>query len=322
MPIELTTISASRIKTFDHCLFKYYLQYHTDLPRGSNFGAQNGSLVHNILEQYATKKDAHWLERLLKGYNGTLSISDRDGNSEIMESPLTYAKASTAKNMQERYHNLVPDCDNCIFKGKNICKISREPLDKLTGCPKKLFQDTEKMIKEAIIRYEDIWSKILKDDSGNYIGIEYPFHIEVANTGVAMNGFMDLVYEEDQYTIHIVDYKAGTWIQTYEKCMQDIQARMYSLAGRKEFIEKLGYKNIILTFDYFQGQPITVAFSLEQDLSTENYLINKIKEIQSVSEINRIVSCDEELGVGEFWQCKAICAPELCKKMWKGKFNI
>ena len=59
--------SASRIETFNTCLFKYWLTYHEKAKLKSNWGASHGSLLHDILEKYANGSDKDWMDRLYKG---------------------------------------------------------------------------------------------------------------------------------------------------------------------------------------------------------------------------------------------------------------
>jgi ATP-dependent helicase/DNAse subunit B len=90
--IKLDTISPSRIKTYDTCLFKFYLSYIAKAEMKSNYGASNGSLIHDILENYTNGNDNEWLKRLYKGFAGQLEIIDRD-EVKIVDSPLKLAKA-------------------------------------------------------------------------------------------------------------------------------------------------------------------------------------------------------------------------------------
>jgi ATP-dependent helicase/DNAse subunit B len=49
--MKLLGVSASRISTYEQCLFKYFLVYHLKAKLKSNFGATNGSLIHSVLER-------------------------------------------------------------------------------------------------------------------------------------------------------------------------------------------------------------------------------------------------------------------------------
>lgn len=325
--IKLDSISPSRIKTFDTCKFKYWLTYHCpNIELKSNWGAVHGSLIHDILENYSNNIDLDWMARLYKGYNGTLEAEDRKKGKITMPSPLVLAKTKD-------FHDKYPYCDTCLYKKDDHCGISLEKLDSLTGCPKGLFNDSISMLSSVIKKYQNIWPKALKNKDGVIVGTEYPFNIMLPNTDVPIIGFMDLIIEEDPDTIHIIDYKTGSWAQGYDECRNDIQAQMYSLAARKEFIDDVHgnghkYKNVILTFDYFTQRPITLAFSNEEDIKTENFVRNKIKEIESTDWINRIVPDNVNFNERtsnngfKYFKCRSLCDSAVCASNWKGRFQI
>lgn len=320
--LKLKSISPSRIKTFDMCKFKYWLTYHCpDVTLRSNWGAAHGSLVHDVLEQYSNGSDLDPIGRLYRGYGGTLETLDRYQKPEVMESPLVWAK-------DKDYANKKPYCDTCPYAKveEGICGISREPLDNLPGCPRDLFDGSISMVERTIARYQDTWEKLLRDDSGAPIGCEYGFRMPVPGTDVPMIGYMDLVVKHDQDTIEVIDYKTGTWTQDYHECREDIQVKMYSLASRRVFIDDcenhgFNFKNVILTFDYFTKNPITIAFSEEEDLETEEYVRDKIKEIESTEWINRIVKNNDEFSERRAWKCRSLCDTEVCASKWNGRFK-
>lgn len=319
--LKLKSCSPSRIKTYDMCKFKYFLTYHCPgLKLKSNWGAAHGSLLHDILENLANETDPDWTSRLYRGYAGELATLDRKGQPEIMESPLVWAKPKD-------YRDKKPHCDTCPYKQDDICSISKQKLDALIGCPRDLFDNSVSMLEATIKKYKNgIWDKILRDANGIPIGTEYSFDIKINGTDVPLIGIMDLVIERDPETIEIIDYKSGAWVQNYAECREDIQVKIYSMASRKEFIEDVNgrgykYKNIILTFDYFTSNPITLAFTAEEDAATEVWTANKIIEIQNTNWIDRIVRSNEDFSQRWAWKCKSLCDTEVCASKWSGKFK-
>jgi hypothetical protein len=319
--LKLKSCSPSRIKTFDMCKFKYWLTYHCpDVKLKSNWGAAHGSLLHDILENLANKEDTDWMSRLYRGYAGELSTLDRNGQPEIMESPLVWAKSKD-------YQDKKPYCDTCPYKQEERCGISKQALSELTGCPRYLFDISVSMLESTIKRYQGgIWDKMLRDAKGVPIGTEYSFEIKIKGTDVPLIGILDLVIEEDPETIHIIDYKSGAWVQNYAECREDIQVKIYSMASRKEFIEDVNnkgykYKNVILTFDYFASNPITLAFTADEDAATEVWTANKINEIQNTNWIDRIVRSNDDFTKRWAWKCRSLCDTEVCASKWNGKFK-
>lgn len=315
--MKLLSISPSRIKTFDRCLFKYWLTYHGKIAMRSNFGAVHGSMLHDICEFYVTGEDKDWLKRLFEAYAGTLKTRDKYGKEICADSPLLLAKEADYKNQK-------PKCDICPYVTENgTCQISGENLNALNGCPKKLFETSVSTMRQVIESYEEsTWPLVLKDNTGKVIGAEYELNITLEGTNIPLIGIMDLVIERDPETIEIIDYKFGNWTQNYDECREDIQVKIYSMAARKEFVDDVHnkghkYKNIFLTFDYFTGSPVTIAYTKEEDKATESYVINKMREILSTNKITRVI------GNKSFdWQCKSMCDINVCKREWKGEFEV
>lgn len=307
--MKLKSISPSRIKTYQQCLFKYWMNYHTDIELKSNFGAANGTLIHDILENYALGEDTDWAARLYSGYAGQLEIVNRFGKKEFLDSPLRWAKPKDFAEVQ-------PRCDGCPFADDGRCKISREPLDALTGCPKKLFEDSHRMTEAALAKYGPIFAD--KD----VISAEYPINLPVGNTGVPLIGIIDLVIASDVETVEVIDYKTGKWTQNMSECEQDIQTRIYSWAARRIFIDDelnkgYNYKDVILTFDYFNAHPVTLAFTKEEDEYTGQYVEEMVKRIEETHRITRII------GQGSFnWKCKSLCDTAKCEENWEGAFEV
>jgi len=314
--MKLKRISPSRIKTWDQCRFKYWLTYHTDRKLKSNWGAAHGSLIHDILENYANEEDTDWMRRLYEGYGGTLETLDYYQNPVTMESPLIWAKPKDYAEKQ-------PHCSSCPYAQDGLCTINREKLDDLSGCPRDLFQFSIEMMRDTIDRYRDIWPALLRDKGGRIIGTEYEFSMPLPGVDVDVIGVMDLaIAYPERKTVEIIDYKTGVWTQDYGQCYDDIQVRTYSLASRRIFIDDIldlgfDFDNVILTFDYFQGKPVTLGFSEDEDLETEVKLVKKVREIQGAHEIYRCVRDPET-----YWKCKSLCDKEVCKDEWKGKFTV
>jgi hypothetical protein len=305
------------------CKFKYWLTYHCpEIKLKSNWGASHGSLIHNILEHYANQTDLDWTTRLYRGYAGKLEEENKEGKMVAMESPLVWAS-------KKDYADKALHCDTCPYlsedSNESFCSISQDSINSLKGCPRSLFEGSISMLTTVIDKYTNTWKKILKNKDGTIVGTEYSYKIPIIDTDVPIIGIMDLVIEEDKDTIHIIDYKSGSWAQNYFECREDIQVKMYSLAARREFIDDVSgkgykYKNVILTFDYFTSTPITLAFSQEEDLQTEKEVSAIVKEIESTETITRIVKNNSDFEDKKFWKCRSLCDSKVCASQWKGPF--
>jgi hypothetical protein len=271
-------------------------------------------MLHAILEKYVNGEDADYIGCLYDGYRGELEV-DKFGKKVTPESPLKWAKS---KDFAEQ----TPYCDSCPFKKDEICSISNEPLDDLSGCPRSLFENSVVMLERVINQYnDDIWPKVLRRD-GKLVGCEYEFMVPIPGTEVLFKGFADLVIERDPETIEIIDYKSGNWTQDEEACRNDIQVKGYAWAAYEEFVRDVNnhgyeYKYVVVTFDYFVDKPITVVFSENSRAKIAEELAFKVFEIQGTEHIDRVTNNPERLHT-----CKYMCDIEVCNRTWKGPLSV
>lgn len=71
--INKVTLSASKIKLFDECSFKYYCRYILKLPDTPNSGSSRGSVTHYVLECLLHPRHHKTAEKIIK--DGTISNS-------------------------------------------------------------------------------------------------------------------------------------------------------------------------------------------------------------------------------------------------------
>jgi len=303
--------SASRIETFNTCLFKYFLTYHEKAKLKSNWGASHGSLLHDILEKFANGTDKDWMDRLYKGYGGVLITEDKFGASITLESPLVWAKTNDYKSVK-------PECDGCPFAKDDHCSISLQKLDSLSGCPRKLFEKSVKILHDVFRRYDPIYSNNL------LIGTEYKIEFTIPGTDVPLVCILDLVVNRGNGVVEVIDYKFGNYTKDFDELSADVQARICSYAARKEFIDDINkkghqFKHVYLTFDYFMQAPATVAFTEIQDSATERSLVATVHKIKNTTEVTRL--CGDKDPTSH-WKCKAMCDPDVCRAKWKGAFKL
>lgn len=304
--------SASRIETFNMCTFKYFLIYHEKKKLKSNWGASHGTLLHDILEKYVNGADKDWMNRLYLGYAGQLKTEDKFGEIITLESPLVWAKP-------DDYANQKPHCDTCPFAQDGRCKISQERLDKLKGCPKKLFEASVRTLNNVFRRYSPTY-----DDSSKVLGTEYTINFTVPGTDTPLICILDLVIKRSDDIIEIVDYKFGKMTKNAQELRTDVQARICSYAARKEFIEDINkkghkYKGIFLTFDYFSDAPATIALTENDDALTEKSLINAINKVKTTKYVSRLCGNSDP---DTHWKCRTMCDPAVCRSLWKGTFQL
>ena len=142
------------------------------------------------------------------------------------------------------------------------------------------------------------------------IAIEKSFNIDLGDD-VIINGYIDLVLGIDKYAIESIDYKTGSWCKSFTELQNDTQARLYSIAIKNEYPE---FKNYLLTFDYFQKSPITVAFTDKQDLDMIIKIKKRYYDIKNNNYPTRIPLCKNG---NPFWKCKSLCDRKLCDDVWR-----
>lgn len=315
-------LSASRCKTFELCTFKYfltyelyicprcdYLTYITELLKtnislenkkcpycqvdliqplmGENWAAKFGGLIHYIMESYArtflpnqSQDNRDWKSLLIKVFSSQ--------NKETGKIDFNIAKACD-------FSEITPLCQTCKFAQNGKCFITGESLTNLSGCPLNILKQAEKICAFYIKKYGKRFKKDL-------IGVEEEFKLDIG-FGVSLLGFKDLVLKSNN-VIEIIDYKTGKYVQTYKQLKEDVQAQIYSLSAKTKYP---GYDAYLLTFDYVQGNPVTVTFTKEEDEANKAKLIKIFDKIKNTIQISRRPYD---------YVCKYMCDRPSCDIFW------
>lgn len=317
-------LSASRCKTFESCTFKYFLTYElyicpkcklvtyvSELQKlnisledkkcptcqveliqpmmGENWAAKFGNLIHYVMESYA-KTFLSGMPQEHKDWKKLLVDVFSSQNKEIGKINYNIAKACD-------YSEVSPVCQTCQFAQNGFCSITKEPLTYLSGCPLNILKQAEKICNSYIKKYK----KRLQTD---LIGVEEEFILDIGS-GVSVLGYKDLVLEcKKTKVLEIIDYKTGKYTQNYEKLKNDLQAQIYSLAAKAKYP---GYDAYLLTFDYIQGNPVTITFTQEEDNINKNNLIKIFNKIKNTTQISRRPYD---------YVCKYMCDRTACDFYW------
>ena len=255
--MKIPHLSASSGKTYDHCCFKFLVEYGLHLSKRISFkesyAASLGTHMHEVFEKIAKGK-------LTK--DNWLAWSKKKQPTLYKLAKIKYPSCEVIADQVET------DCIN-IFN----CLFERDPV----------FNPLESRLK--------------------IIGIEHKFKIEVE--GVPIKGFIDLIIELDKDTIEVYDYKTGSWSMGYREATKDLQVLMYFVAARHLFPQ---YKNILVTLDYLQKKPVTVALG-------EPHYKQAVRRLKSLW---RKIGRDENpIRHKECcWVCRSFCDRKLCDKFW------
>jgi len=353
--MDIRLISASRVKTYEHCKYKYVLNYmlkecadcgetfytvemagekkcpycdseNYDRPfMRKNWGAEHGSAMHEIMEHYAlavrgTYEDGSKV--LVKDKKKWLAwrprIKDAYKRREDGTAIYDYAKPKDVGD-EDTW------CDSCQAGGEALCEITGEKLADMMangcqGCPKPLYEESMDIMERYMARYEVMLAQ------RKILGVEAKFDIDLGETDIhgnpmRMYGFIDLVTELDEETVEIIDHKFGAWKPSFGEFVNDLQVKMYSVAARELFP---GYKNYILTFDYARTSPLTYGFDPDEDEETKELVRSHWVNIAAPQNIRRTMVQGNGRDPDSSWKCKVMCDTCVCKREWpkfKEKFG-
>jgi RecB family exonuclease len=293
--MRIETISPSKIKAYKFCPFKYYIENHLKL-KSKSFAAEQGKLIHAILEEFGKAKKekianapikSNWCEQILKCYRetGIWTLSDK----------------AMARGKE---------CNKCNYNNNGICYVTNSPIDQFIGCPKDELNEAIYLVKKVI---EDKSNK--NPLKKKIIGTEHDFKI-ILDEKIPVTGIIDLIVELNKNTIEILDYKTGNWKQSYKECLKDPQLLMYYWASRKMYKK---YKNVFVTIYYLKHGQMTFSFEQEDEIGTEN-AIKKYWEIISNNQTPKR-RCDCSGGVNYDYVCKNLCNIDICNEEYEKFVN-
>lgn len=308
--MRCTHATASRIKSYKNCEFKYALEYHLMYPpmKTGNIYAEKGSAVHVALEKWARAKlglednaDVDY-EKVLKEYYAETQLWKLDNRDVGKGHP----------------HPVEKSCESCPWATKdNKCEISNRPIENTEGCPRPNFEEDLELTEKSLSREGYNPLRLVKNAFGEEVfekkilGVEHKFEMELG--GVKVRGVMDLVFEDDEDTIEVCDYKTGR-AMSYNKACKDPQVRIYGAVARILWPQ---YKYVLVTLHYLKTRPVTVSLSAEDDEKTIMSLQNNFREISENKHPRRVKN----------WLCNYCVGYDECGKIYDalrvdGKFRL
>lgn len=238
--MKIVRCSATAIKTYYYCSFKYWLEKILQMESRAGKAALQGTIVHQVFEWMAK------LKKRGKTHIDTEWLLDQSWDMHIKLNPSIAIRRVTSRGEAADFKKCRNSIDDVISGDYN-------PYESVVI-------DSERWFKLEMPGKE--WQCI--DENGKL-------------TQFAPRGFIDLVREIDDDTIEIVDWKTGDRSDfytrkkhTYETLMRDIQVRLYHFAATELYPQ---YKNVIVTFYYTSdGGPITIPLTQADILPTIEYL--------------------------------------------------
>lgn len=277
-----THATASRIKTYKQCAFRYFLEYVLQYPpsREGNIYSDKGSAVHVALEKWANavlgreeNAEIDW-EKTLREYYEKSKLWELD-----QRTPDKHGKPRGFPHPVEK------TCESCPWATKDgRCAIANKATEAVDGCPRPNFQDDVDLINKTLTRTD--YNPLELDEDGkfkrNVIGVEHRFDMEI--DGVRARGVIDLVAEEDKDTIEIIDYKTGKSM-SFAKAFDDPQVRIYAKVARILWPQ---YKYVMVTLHYLRTRPVSVPLSEDDDKLTVQSMQRMQDRVRSDENPNRV----------------------------------
>jgi CRISPR/Cas system-associated exonuclease Cas4 (RecB family) len=276
------TISASRIKTYLMCPFKYYLEYVLGVRKGDTFATSTGKLIHRQLERIAQGHRANWKKEYLWLYKKTQPhLLHKNWGAFCPDDPEFQIMTGI-----QHYHGPVAPLMTTNKKS-----------------PLWLFSEGAHMIQKVLDR-----DASPLDD--RVLAVEQKFKLPIGD-GIQITGIIDMVLETEPGVLEIRDWKTGNWVPKYEDAIDDAQLRLYDLAASILYPD---YEIRLLTFDYLKKREYTFVVDANQREKNRKWIIGIAGKIDKDMNPNRITSSPHRN-----FKCKYMCDPDVCKTEWKLK---
>jgi RecB family exonuclease len=246
--------TASRIKEYEQCQFKYFLNYHLQYPplKVGNIWAEKGNAVHVALEKWTNAK------------LGRTENASADYRQVLLD---YYAQTSlwTLDNRapdKGHTHPVAKSCESCPLATKDgRCEPANVLISNVEGCPRPNFLEDLALVEKTLQRTD--YNPFKLDANGalvaKVLGVEQEFITSLG--GVPVKGYMDLVIENNPNTLEVIDYKTGK-AMSYDAACKDPQVRIYAAVARQMWPQ---YKYIMVTLHYLKTKPVTCAFDEKDD---------------------------------------------------------
>jgi ATP-dependent helicase/DNAse subunit B len=281
----ITRLSPSAYNKFEECPNAFFIDYVLKLRGLVGKAAEKGTAVHAVLEILAEAKLAEQEGRLpcdIEHDSVTINVAD------IWAIDIE----SLCKFCYDHYTSIADHLDWKPADLRDVQKWVNLVLDSNYDPRKKTIFATEQYFKLPIQRD---WAhyKFTSSVTG-----------EVNEGKFCISGIIDIVYQEDENTLHCLDYKTGSarkdWItgekKTFDKLMEDPQLRMYHYALKQMYPD---IKNFLVSIYYMRvdNKPITLAFSDSEYDKTEEMIMRRFKQIK-----------DTQIPpLNKTWKCKKFC---------------
>lgn len=281
----------------DYCEMKYFIQYNLGQEDTTNIKAEKGTVVHKVLEVLALIKmdidgpNNGWVE------DEALGKVQYNKDNLYKEFLLTHKQIQFFNKIQS--HNTYKTKQNLKYGHK---RTGQWEINRLIDASYKYYSEHSSHTWGFYDKQDCInWTWMaLEHNDGEFSPLkrkvfapEQHFNVPIDRdwakledgSYVRVKGTIDLIYEIDDVTLEVCDWKTGqrkNWatdeIKTHKKLCSDAQLSLYYFALSNLYPDKDIILNIFFIRD---GGPFPVVFDKSDLPEIENRLKTKIQEIQS-----------------------------------------
>jgi len=283
MSIPITYFRSSSYSCHDQCPQKFFGEYILGWSGLSNKKADQGTIVHKVMEILAAAKLAKQQNKRIIHDEIAGRVTTNFNKLEI--DPLTeqvYDYYAAAFDHHEWEDADLRRCKRLVHKALDFNNGAFDPR-------MRTIVDVEQQFD---IEINEPWA-----------AYDYNWHGEKLTGNLSIKGTVDLITEIDTGIYEIVDWKTGKAINwttgediTYESCRKNPQLRIYHFACCQLYPEA---EHIILTVYYIDhNKPFTVQFGREDIPDTLEIIRTKFEDIKSTSQPK----------LNKSWKCNRLCS--------------
>jgi hypothetical protein len=267
--VIVTYLRSSSYTSWDFCEHKTFLAYIINLHDPANQAADKGTITHKALELLASYKLA------TQQGNDTFQNDEVSGVFDVNNFTPDTAIEVAFRHFSEKHAEYVwtahdlKDCQSLMYKALNWKDGLFSPLKREIVSPEQKFD----------FKINQSWA-------------EYDYGDNLKGR-LSLRGTLDLIVQADGNCLEIIDWKTGRpyydWgkgrDKSYEDFMMDPQLRLYHYAACRLYPD---VDDIFVTIFYLKDGPVSLCFSRDDALATEEMIRLRFEEMRDCQVPNRV----------------------------------
>lgn len=292
----ISYMRSSSYNNWDFCQMQYFLNYVLGIPQKTGKRAQQGTIVHKVLEVLANCKKV-MQECTTSLDDDTYKFDDEhigmihwDGPSFLKPTllqPDEVDKINKTRINKYNYNSSAKIPYNTVHYGQNM-------VDGIFVRAYDHYKWDDWTPADRLTCYNWTWmaleykNGIFDPRKRNIVAAEPRFDLKISEK-LGIKGTIDLITSLSEGIIEVIDYKTGArknWgskksndIKTYDKLCKDFQLMLYYYAVKHMYPEA---QQVMVTIYYIRdGGPYTICFDDNTIIETEQKLQERFQEISS-----------------------------------------